>query len=60
MSEDSGQWIKGCAFGCGGLIVLCVLGLVGMSVSMRAAFDDAHNDRELLVEQFGDIIEEMY
>ena len=53
MSESSGQWLKGCAFGCGGLVVLCVLTIVGMSVSMRSAFDDAHVDRMTLVEQFG-------
>lgn len=54
MSESSGQWLKGCAFGCGGLVVLCVLMIVGMSVSMRSAFDDAHEDRKALVEQFGE------
>lgn len=54
MSESSGQWLKGCALGCGGLIVLSVLGLVGMSVSMRTAFDDAHEDREILIEEYGD------
>lgn len=54
MSETSGQWFKGCAFGCGGLAVLIVLGIIGMSVSMRTAFDDAHIDRIILEEQFGD------
>lgn len=54
MSETSGQWFKGCAFGCGGLVVLIVLSLIGMSVSMRTAFNDAHSDRKILEEQFGD------
>lgn len=54
MSESSGQWLKGCAFGCGGLVVLCVLMIVGMSVSMRSAFDDAHEDRKTLVDRFGE------
>lgn len=55
MSESSGQWLKGCAMGCGGLVVLFVLFIVGMSVSMRTAFNDAHADREILVQQFGDV-----
>ena len=54
MSESSHQWVRGCAFGCGGLVVLLVLALVGMSFSMRRAFDDAHADREVLEQQFGD------
>jgi len=54
VSETSGQWIKGCALGCGGLVVLFVLLIVGMSVSMRTAFDDAHEDREILEQRFGD------
>ncbi len=54
MSESSHQWVKGCAFGCGGLVVLFVLLIVGMSFSMRRAFDDAHAGRTILEEQFGD------
>ena len=54
VSDTSGQWIKGCALGCGGLVVLFVLLIVGMSVSMRTAFDDAHDDREILEQRFGD------
>lgn len=54
MSETSGRWLKGCALGCAGMLVLGVLVIVGMSFSMRAAFDDAHHDRELLVERFGE------
>lgn len=54
VSESSGQWLKGCAFGCGGLVALCVLLIVGMTVSVRSAFDDAHEDRKALVERFGD------
>jgi hypothetical protein len=54
VSDSSGQWLKGCALGCGGLVVFFVLALVGMSVSMRTAFDDAHEDRQILVEQFGE------
>jgi len=34
--------------------VLFVLMIIGMSFSMRRAFDDAHSDREILEEQFGD------
>ena len=55
MSESSGQWLKGCALGCGGLVLLFVLFIVGMSVSMRTAFDDAHEDREILEQQFGEV-----
>ena len=55
MSESSGQWLKGCALGCGGLVVLFVLFIVGMSVSMRTAFNDAHEDREILEQQFGEV-----
>jgi len=54
VSDTSGQWIKGCAIGCGGLVALFVLLIVGMSVSMRTAFDDAHDDREILEQRFGD------
>jgi hypothetical protein len=53
VSESSHQWFKGCAIGCGGLIVLGVLGIVGMSVSMRSAFDDAQEDRRVLEERYG-------
>lgn len=53
VSESGGQWIKGCAFGCAGLVVLFVLVIVGMSFSMRTAFEDAHDDREILEKQFG-------
>ena len=53
-SSSSGQWLKGCAIGCGGLIVCGVLLIVGMSFSMRSAFDDAREDREVLVERFGE------
>ncbi len=55
VSESSGQWLKGCALGCGGLAVLFVLLIVGMSFSMRAGFDDAHADREILDREFGEI-----
>lgn len=55
VSESSGQWLKGCALGCGGLVVLFVLFIVGMSVSMRTAFNDAHEDREILAQQFGEV-----
>lgn len=55
VSESSHQWVKGCAFGCGGIVVLFVLLIVGMSFSMRRAFDDAHTDRTILEEQFGDV-----
>lgn len=55
MSESSGQWLKGCALGCGGLVVLFVLFIVGMSVSMRTAFNEAHADREILEQQFGEV-----
>jgi len=41
--------------GCGGLVVLFVLFIVGMSVSMRTAFTDAHDDREILEQQFGEV-----
>jgi hypothetical protein len=34
--------------------VLFVLFIVGMSISMRTAFDDAHDDREILEQRFGD------
>jgi hypothetical protein len=54
VSESSRQWFKGCALGCGGLVVLFVLMIFGMSVSMRTAFDDAHEDRQALEERFGD------
>ncbi len=54
VSESSHQWVKGCAFGCGGLVVLFVLAIVGMSFSMRRAFVDAHVDRVTLEQQFGD------
>lgn len=54
MSESSHQWVKGCAFGCGGLVVLFVLAVVGMSFSMRRAFVDAHVDRVTLEQRFGD------
>jgi len=54
VSESSGQWLKGCALGCGGLVVLFMLIIIGMSMSMRTAFDDAHDDREILEQQFGD------
>jgi len=53
VSDTGGHWIKGCALGCGGAIVLFVLVIVGMSFSMRTAFQDAHSDREILEEQFG-------
>ncbi len=55
VSESTGQWLKGCALGCGALVVLFVLFIVGMSVSMRTAFDDAHEDREILEQQFGEV-----
>ncbi len=54
VSETSGQWLKGCAFGCGGLVVLFGLLVFGMSISMRTAFDDAHEDRQILQQRFGD------
>lgn len=53
MSESSGQWLKGCAYGCGGLVALFVLVIVGMSFSMRSAFRDAHVDRVILEDQYG-------
>jgi hypothetical protein len=53
VSESPGQWLKGCAFGCGGLAALVVLLIVAMSLSMRSAFRDAHVDRVILEDRFG-------
>ena len=54
MSETSGRWLKGCALGCAGVLVVGVLFLVGMTFSLRSIFDDAHQDREVLVAQHGE------
>lgn len=53
MPESSGQWIKGCAVGCGVLGVGLVLLIIGMTFSLRSAFDDAHSDRRVLEDRFG-------
>jgi hypothetical protein len=54
MSETGGRWLKGCALGCGGALVLFVLFIVGLSFSMRSTFDEAHDHRQILEERFGD------
>jgi hypothetical protein len=54
MSDTGGRWLKGCALGCGALLVLFVLTIVGLSFSMRSAFDEAHQDRQVLEQRFGD------
>jgi hypothetical protein len=53
VSETAGRWFKGCALGCGGLIIFGVLAIVGMTFSLRAPFQEAHDDRQILEEHFG-------
>ena len=53
MSGTIKQWIQGCAIGCGALILFSIFLLVGFTVSMRTAFNAAHEDRQLLTERFG-------
>jgi hypothetical protein len=51
--ESTGQWIKGCAVGCGVFGLGLALLIVGMTFSLRSAFDDAHADRRVLEDRFG-------
>lgn len=53
MSDSSGQWVKGCAIGCGAIALIVVLFMVGMTFSVRSAFDDAQRDRETLASEHG-------
>lgn len=55
MSETSKQWIQGCAIGCAALVVFSVFAIVGMTFAMRSAFTDAHEDRRVLNQQYGNV-----
>jgi hypothetical protein len=54
MADTAGKWFKGCAIGCGGLLITGVLLIVGMSLAMRSAFDEARHDRDLLAQRHGE------
>jgi hypothetical protein len=53
VSESAKQWFQGCAIGCGALVVVSIFLLAGFTLSMRGAFEDAREDRDVLVERFG-------
>jgi len=47
------QWVQGCAIGCGALVLFSIFLLVGFTMSMRATFNEAREDRQVLTERFG-------
>ena len=48
------SWLKGCAVGCGLMIVLAVVGTVGGGLMVMKPFKDAIESRERLDETFGE------
>jgi hypothetical protein len=55
VSETARQWAQGCAIGCAALVAVSVVGVVGLTLSMRAAFNDATADRTVLTERYGEV-----
>lgn len=51
MTEGSGSWVRGCGLGCAGIAVLAVVAVIGMTVSLRSGFDEAHARRQQLEER---------
>lgn len=51
MTEQGASWLRGCGLGCAGLAVVGVIGVVGMTVSLRSGFDEAHARRQQLEER---------
>ncbi|HSL17643.1 MAG TPA: hypothetical protein VLB51_07025 [Methylomirabilota bacterium] len=48
MTEQGASWFRGCGLGCVGLAVIGVIAVVGMTVSLRSGFDEAHARRQQL------------
>ncbi len=53
MSGSSSQWLKGCGIGCGVVLFVTLLGIVGGSLFMMKPFREAVDTREVLDERFG-------
>lgn len=54
MADKLQQWAQGCGIGCAALVAVSVIGVVGLTLSMRASFDDATADRAVLTERYGE------
>lgn len=53
MSGKSRRWLAGCGIGCGVVVVLVIVGVVGGSFMMMGDFKDAIGDRETLDQRYG-------
>jgi hypothetical protein len=53
MAERATGWLRGCAFGCAGLLVIGVVAVLSMTLSLRSTFDQAHAERLRLEERLG-------
>jgi hypothetical protein len=54
MSLPTKKWLLGCGIGCGGLVVLVIVGVVGSSFVFMGKFREAIADREILDERHGE------
>lgn len=54
MANRNRRWIKGCGLGCGGFLLLSILGMFILSHTMIGGMRRAIDTREQLDEQFGD------
>ena len=54
MNPTTKKWLTGCGIGCGAVVVLAIVSLVGGSFFLMGPFRDAIATRETLDEQYGD------